>query len=358
MYNLIEYLKCGLLSALLAFILIPILKIIAFKVKLVDQPNTRKVHSHSVPLVGGISIVFSSGLALILSPYFPALITNFYGVFISSLFLFAIGILDDRFDIKAKHKLLLQLACAYTLASHNIRVTSFYGLFNIYELPLIAQYLVTMLMIAGIVNAFNLMDGVDGLAGGLSILGFGLFLAIGILTGNNLLILISASFIGSILIFLKNNVSQEKIFMGDSGSLFLGFVLVALAIHTIEHPISTSAGLQNDIRLTILAFFSVPTLDSLRVYRNRIKNGNSPFKADKTHLHHLLLSTGLKHKRITLIIVLFAGTLILFVVGAKSILTLSIATIIIFITYGILTAVLQSINEMNKWKEKIKQLEL
>ena len=358
MINLLQLVKCLFISLLMAAVLIPILKKIAVKLNLVDMPAKRKVHLQPIPLIGGIAIALSAGFSLVLSPYLPQLIINYTGLFICSSVLFIVGILDDKFDIKAVLKLLIQLACSYTLASQTIRLTSLYGLFNIYQISEPTQLILTTILITGIVNAFNLMDGVDGLAGGLSLLGFCMLLIIGFICNNVLLCAICCAFIGAIIMFLKHNIATKKIFMGDSGSLFLGFILVSLSINTLEHPGNISALQHEGILLSTVAFFAIPTLDSLRVYRRRMKNGGSPFKADKTHLHHILLSTGLKHKRITLLIVMFSGSLILLALGAKKILTLSIVLLIISLIYILFTNLFYSFSKMKLWNEKIKQIEL
>ncbi|MCC6372229.1 MAG: undecaprenyl/decaprenyl-phosphate alpha-N-acetylglucosaminyl 1-phosphate transferase [Bacteroidia bacterium] len=329
----------------------------ALKVNLVDVPNKRKVHSSPIPLVGGIAIALSSVTALLLSSQLLPMVKNYMGLIISGSVIFVMGIVDDRFDIKAKYKLIIQLACAYTISSYGVRISSLYGLFGIYDLPEVVQYLLTIIVITGTVNAFNLMDGVDGLAGGLSLLGFALFMFIGLYNHNYLLSTISVSFIGAILVFLKHNFSENKIFMGDSGSLFLGYILISFGISTIEHPGAILHINQSSVLLSVAAFFAIPLLDSIRVYRGRIKNGNSPFKADKTHLHHLFLSIGLKHQKISLVILLLVSVLVLFILGYNRFLSLSITLCVILLFYTIVTRTLRMLVEFNKWKEKIKQIE-
>ncbi len=143
------------------------------------------------------------------------------------------------------------------------------------------------------------MDGVDGLVGGLSFLGFTMFLVVGAFYDNKELLTLSVLFMGCILSFLKYNLSiKQKIFLGDSGSLFLGLILVSLGINLLESQKISQTNNYAYAFLLLVSFFTIPVMDSLRVYINRINKGNSPFKADKSHLHHLF---GLLHYPIDMV---------------------------------------------------------
>ena len=219
------------------------------------------------------------------------------------------------------------------------------------------QYALTIIVITGVVNAFNLMDGVDGLVGGLSLLGFTMFFIASIFYDNYILGKISVIFIGAIIGFLKYNLSKKKIFMGDAGSLFLGFILVTLGIQFMEKQrVSQDYGYAYGF-LILLSFFSIPVLDSLRVYVGRMKRGNSPFKADKSHLHHLLLVAGLTHKKISIFVVLFC--LILFFIGFGLISFFSTTLIIVAIMtlFWAIVKLLLMIANLNEWRQTIKKLE-
>ncbi len=315
MKNSIEFLFIGSLALVLALIFIPIIKNIAIKVNLVDKPNYRKVHATPVPLVGGISIAITTLLVLIVSGNKLIIIKEYLPILTSGITLLVVGVIDDKTDISAKYKLIVQLILSFIIAFSGTRITSLFGLLGIYEISTWMQYALTILVITGVVNAFNLMDGVDGLVGGLSLLGFTMFLIASIFYNNYFLGKISVIFIGAIIGFLKFNLSKKKIFMGDAGSLFLGFILVTLGIQFMENQqVNKDYGYAYGF-LILVAFFSIPVLDSLRVYVGRIKEGNSPFKADKSHLHHLLLTAGLTHKKIALFVVLFC--MILFFCGIR-----------------------------------------
>jgi UDP-N-acetylmuramyl pentapeptide phosphotransferase/UDP-N-acetylglucosamine-1-phosphate transferase len=295
--NLYAY-KLVLLSFLSAFVitLITIPPVIALikKYKLYDVPDARKEHSIPIPTMGGIAIAGGMLFSLLLWFPFdiqPAQLSFFLSIFI----LLALGIMDDLKDLSAQYKFVVQFTLASLIAVSGIRITSFDGLFGIYELPLTAQYSFTILVIVGITNAINLIDGIDGLAGGL---GFMSLLALGFLltmNGDANTAIIAFSLAGGVLAFLYFNFNPARIFMGDTGSLLLGFVLAVLCVRLIQVDqfSSNSKGYLSPI--FVLSFVLIPVFDTLRVFAVRLWNGRSPFSPDKTHIHHLLTNQGFSH---------------------------------------------------------------
>ena len=210
----------------------------------------------------------------------------------------------------------------------------------------------------GVVNAFNLMDGVDGLVGTLSFVGFTMLLITSIFLKNMELATICVVFMGSILSFLRYNLSKKKkIFMGDSGSLFIGFILVTLGINLLEHEKINANKHYSYVFLLLITFFSIPVLDSIRVYLGRIKNGNSPFKADKSHLHHLFLSFGINHKNISLFIITMCMIMFFIGFGLISLVSITLIVLSILVTFIIFIKILLAIRDFNYWKSTIKKLE-
>lgn len=351
-------LALGIATFIAGLVIIPIIRKIAIHFNLVDKPNYRKLHTNPVPLVGGISIAFLLFLLLFLSGNFVIVFQKYMPLFLSAFVLLLVGVIDDKIDLSAKYKLVLQILLAVLMAFSGTRITSFYGFFGIYEIHIYLQYTLTIIVITGVVNAFNLMDGVDGLVGSFSFLGFTLFFLVSLFYKNIEMSVLTVVFMGSLLSFLRYNLShQRKIFMGDSGSLFLGFTLITLGINILE---SKQNNLQSDysyIFLLLVSFFTIPVLDSIRVYLARIKKGNSPFKADKSHIHHLLLSIGLTHKKISTYLVLVCA--ILFVVGLGLTLYFSTTLIVLIMMslFWIMVKILLSINSLFEWKLKIKQIE-
>ena len=357
MKTILEFSSLGILALLLSLFLIPIIKKIAVKVNLTDKPNHRKVHTLPIPLIGGISIALVCILVLSISGNKIEIIKEYSPIISSGLVLLIIGVIDDKSDLNAKYKLIIQLILAFIIALSGTRITSFYGFLGIHEIATWAQYLLTIIVITGVVNAFNLMDGVDGLVGGLSLLGFSMFLVSSIFYDDYFLGKISVIFIGAIIGFLRFNLSRKKIFMGDAGSLFLGFILVTFGIHFMEKQhIANDYGYAYGF-LILVAFFSIPVLDSIRVYLGRIKKGNSPFKADKSHFHHLLLSAGLTHKKISLFVVIFCMILFFVGFGLISFFSTTIIIVIIMLIFWTIVKLLLMINSLHEWRSTLKNLE-
>lgn len=291
-----------LLASALAWVLIPVLRKAATCIGLVDHPNFRKVHSNCVPLVGGIAVFISANLAMLVSLLFDQSVKSLELLFVLALMLLIMGAIDDRRDLRAILKLGIQLVIAHFVFMSGVRIESLYGIFGIYELAGWAQYLLTVVIISGVVNAFNLMDGIDGLAAGMAIAGLGLFTVLAFITGQYQLALVFLTFIGSLLSFLRYNFSRKnKIFMGDAGSLVLGFIMVVGGIQMLQSTVSQSS--EMIVLIGVMSVLMVPVLDAMRVFRIRIIAGKSPFAPDKNHLHHLVLAMGLRHSLASLTIV-------------------------------------------------------
>lgn len=258
------------------------------------MPNARKEHSAPIPTMGGIAII--AGMMMSLFLWFPfsfgvAEISFFFSIAV----LFALGIMDDLKDLSAKYKLIVQAGLAALIALSGIRITSFDGLFGINELPLMAQYTFTILAVVGITNAFNLIDGIDGLAGGLgfmSLVTLGIFLTI---SGDVNTALIAFALAGGILAFMYFNLNPARIFMGDTGSLVLGFVIAILCIRLMQINVLIPNPIVFNSPLFVLGIVFIPVFDTIRVFAIRIWKGKSPFSADKTHIHHLLTNQGFSH---------------------------------------------------------------
>lgn len=350
------YLLSPLLAFLLFVLLIPFFRKVAFRFQLTDRPNHRKIHQTSVPLVGGIVVFISSGITLALSQIINKELLDLKNIVIGMFLLLIMGILDDKYDIRASLKLSIQLILSHFVFSHGIRIESLYGIFGINELPFYAQYVLTIIVITGVVNAFNLMDGLDGLAGGLAILSFLIMAVVAFLSKQFYLALILVTYVGSLVGFLLFNLSNErKIFMGDAGSLSIGFLLITSCIKLFQAT-STAPHLPA-LKIGIISVLIVPVFDALRVFRKRIKAGKSPFDADKTHLHHLFLSIGIKHKLAAVIILSIAATITCtgYIVFALTGITISISFMLILF-YSV-TSLLNFHNKINQWRNHIKKIE-
>ena len=302
--------KFALLCLVTAFIVTllsipPIISLIK-RYGIFDVPNARKEHAAPIPTMGGIAII--TGMMTALSLWFPfsnqlTQVCFFFSITV----LFGVGIMDDLKDLSARYKFIIQIGLALLIALSDLRITSFNGLFGINELPLAAQYTFTILAIVGITNAFNLIDGIDGLAGGLgfmSLITLGIFLT---MSGDINTALIAFALAGGILAFLYFNFNPAKIFMGDTGSLVLGFVISVLCIRLMQVNVGVANPVLPHVPVFVLGVVLIPVFDTIRVFAARIWKGKSPFTADRTHIHHLLTNTGFSHS--------FASKLICFIHG-------------------------------------------
>jgi len=344
-------------ALLLSVLLIPFVRAGAVAIGLVDKPNERKVHVHATPLAGGIAIAIATGLMLSFSHAID--FSNFANLtwVTGSIVMLITGALDDRFNVKPTYRLILQFACASAVAGAGIRITSLYGIAGIYELPLIVQYLVTIVVIAGVVNAYNLMDGIDGLLGSLTLIGSATLGIIAMSLKQPDLAVFFAILSGTIMGFLRFNLGSRKIFMGDAGSLMLGFILVTAAIRLLDSSAQYDHAFQLQILLVVVGLFLVPVFDSLRVYRGRIKKGLSPFRADKTHLHHLFLMLGISHKRATLLIIVLVILILLVIVILTRLIDWWWTLLVAAMMFGIASSILTMNRKVNEWKQRISDME-
>lgn len=343
-------------SLVLALILLQLLRKIALKINLVDTPSTRKIHTTPIPIIGGVAIVISSGLALMISPEFWNGIYEYHVVIVGAIVLLAIGLIDDKMNVRPTLKLIVQIALAHFVFHSGIRIDSMFGIFGIYELSFSIQYILTLLVIVGVINAFNLMDGIDGLAAGLSIIGFLVYTYLAILTGNVFLVVLFSSIIGALIGFLKFNLStKNKIFMGDAGSLVLGYILVVSGIVLIQSAHGTSN--VPTALVVVLGVLGLPVTDSLRVYYRRMKLGCSPFKADKTHFHHLVLMFGIGHKKASFLIILFVVCIIALNVILVTVFNVTHTIIYFLILFVLISTILEINREINIWRKKIESIE-
>lgn len=294
-----------LLSAALAFIItffaIPVIIQIAKDKKLFDEPDERKVHKTVIPTLGGLGIFAGFIMACLVGT--PAGLSAELQYFVAAaVVIFFLGLKDDILIISASKKFIGQLIAAGILIRFaGVEITNMHGFLGIHEIPQFASVTLSFFTIIVITNSFNLIDGVDGLAGSLGLattLIFGVyFYNIGQLTYS----VMAFSMAGSILSFLIYNFSPAKIFMGDTGSLLLGLVNSILVIKFINSAGTNPGAIDFSAAPAIgFAILMVPLFDTLRVFGLRILDRRSPFSPDRNHVHHFLLDMGFSHKQITL----------------------------------------------------------
>ncbi|MFN2355860.1 MAG: glycosyltransferase family 4 protein, partial [Desulfopila sp.] len=276
------------LTSLIAVVfLIPKLARIATRIGLVDQPGLRKVHDRPLPLVGGIAMVISATFSFLL--FVP--LVGLRGYFLGVALLLLVGFLDDFREIGHREKFLAQiLATSMLFYFSDVALQSFGDLLGLGSIDVggnvVVIWLVTVFCVVGVINAINLLDGLDGLAGGFCFLAFLTFAVHSSMAADTPAVLLNLALVGAVLGFLRYNWNTAKVFMGDAGSLCLGFSLAFMALWLTQ---GEGAGVQPITALLVLA---VPIVDTLTVMTKRILRGQSPFRPDMYHLHHIFLRYG------------------------------------------------------------------
>ncbi|WKV10236.1 MraY family glycosyltransferase [Thermoanaerobacterium sp. CMT5567-10] len=318
------YILSFVVAFVVALMATPAAKKLAYKIGAIDIPkDKRRVHKKPVPLIGGLAIYLGTILSILL--FLPKSQTNL-GIIAGSTIIVVLGIFDDKYELKAKVKLLGQLLASFVVVLSGVRIdwlTNPFGdgMINIgvFAIPL------SIFWIVGITNAMNLIDGLDGLAAGIASISSGSLFVVSLLNGRYATALITAAVTGAALGFLPYNFNPAKIFMGDTGAMFLGFILSAVSI---QGAVKSAAAIA--IAVPILAL-GVPVFDTAFAIIRRIANKKPIMEADKGHLHHRLLALGLTQKQAVFVmygVSLFLGLsaiLISFTNGAKGYIILIIA---------------------------------
>ena len=288
--------------------IIPFIKKVANHVGALDIPDARKVHKNPMPRLGGLGIYMGFLLGYIL---FGQMSLRMNAILIGSFIIIITGIMDDIKPISAKVKFLFQILAASVVAIYGEILLQDLSAFGFYINFGIFSYPITILFIVGIINCINLIDGLDGLAAGLSSI---YFVTIGIVIVGwthtfGLDAIITFIMLGSTLGFLCHNFNPAKIFMGDSGSMFLGYIIAVIAL----------LGFKNVTLTTLLApicLLAIPIMDTLFAILRRIVNKKPIGEPDKEHLHHQLLSLNLSHRNVVLVIygvdILFALAMLVY----------------------------------------------
>jgi len=325
------YLCVYLSSALLALVITPVVIWLARKLNTVNRPDVRTVHSKPIPRIGGVAI-FVSAMALILC---VLLLPNVVGqrfriikpqlvVLLSvATFIFAVGLIDDLKGLRASIKFLAELFAAGALYWMGVEITSI-GITDTWVLHLgLWGCPLTLLWIVGITNAVNLSDGLDGLAAGISAIACGVIAILAIQGGQVVMAVLMLALLGSSTGFLFFNFNPAKIFMGDCGSLFLGFTIASASVLT-----SMKSSALVGLALPMLAL-GIPIFDTLFSMLRRFLERRSMFSPDRSHFHHHLLALGLTQRHV--VIIAYAVTCLFAGMGLFMMVTRSINTLIVFL---------------------------
>lgn len=290
------------MSLIITYVAIPSIVTVARMKNLFDEPNGRSSHKYNTPTLGGVAIFAGVLLSFTLFSELT-LVWEMPYIIAGIIIVFFIGLKDDIIIISAKWKLLGQLITAIILSClADIRITNIYGFLGINEIGYIPSILLTIFVMVVVMNGFNLIDGIDGLAAGVGIVTSFSFGIMFYLEKQYPYALLAAGLMGSLISFFWFNVFglRKKIFMGDSGSLIIGLMQSILVIKILGYEKGSTMNFYYGVTPAIaIAILIVPLYDTIRVFILRILRGQSPFKADKMHVHHRLLKLGLNHIQAT-----------------------------------------------------------
>lgn len=369
MTNVILILSVFILSVLLGMILIPNILLISYKKKLFDEPDERKVHSVPIPRLGGLSFfpVILITLCLVMGIYYcmgfsldnissHQTLYEFLFLTVGCMLLYLVGVTDDLIGVGYRYKFVVQILTAFLLVFSGNWINSLGGLFGIYDVPAWFGKPFTILVIVYITNAINLIDGIDGLASGLCSIALASLGGLLLLKHEYIYGLLALATLGVLIPFWFYNVfgnakRGHKLFMGDAGSLTLGYILSFLVIHlSVVEP---EKGAPNPDMVIAFSTLLVPLLDVVRVVLHRLRNGKSPFLPDKNHIHHKLLRTGM---RIRVILSTILGLSVFFIVINTFLVDRLNITLLLLLDIVLWTAIQLFINQGIKMHEiKMKQ---
>ncbi len=307
------------LAGFLCNSIIPVANKIGINYGLIDIPNKRKHKKISLSRAGGLALIFGFAVSLLISIIFIFIYTQnsvsiLLTILLCSIFIFIIGLIDDKNSISPWPRLLCQFFISAIMWSQGIRINSidfsfaFPGL-NQFDLPVILSFLITLIWITGTINALNWMDGLDGLAVGITLITAFSYLVKSFIVRDLYSLILASSILGTSIGFIPSNYYPSKILMGDCGSYFLGFNLATLSIIGSSSKIISNQNLisfnQFNIFLAVFLMF-IPLIDMKFVILSRLLKRKSPFFPDNSHIHHKLLSFGINQKQSVNLIYIFS----------------------------------------------------
>ncbi len=347
-------------SFLFTYLCIPPIVRISQEKHLFDVPNSRKLNKTVVPTLGGISIFIGVTLASILfigKLSFPEM----RYIIAALIMLFFIGLKDDILVIAPGKKLIIQIAAAAILVVlGGVQIKSLSNLFYLNQISIWISAPLSFILLLFIINSINLIDGIDGLASGITIFISGILGGWFLVAGHLEYAVLSFAITGSVLAFMRFNLwgGENKIFMGDTGSMILGGLLGVLAIKFLSFNISAPESLQIANAPTfILALFIVPVTDTLRVFAIRIYQKRSPFSPDMNHIHHILIKSGMKHLQASGFLILYTSFFVLLNLVSMNYLSTTLSFIITLATSFSIVGILHK-NQKSVNQKRARQIQL
>jgi UDP-N-acetylmuramyl pentapeptide phosphotransferase/UDP-N-acetylglucosamine-1-phosphate transferase len=319
-----------ILATMLGLFIIPRILVISHRKRLFDMPDVRKVHCRPISLLGGVTffpvivlVMCSISLFELHNGYAIGLGRNLLNemlcLLVGLMLLYIVGVCDDLIGVRYNRKFLVQILAAAFLPLSGLYIHNFYGLFGWYEIPALVGVLFTMLLTVFIINAINLIDGIDGLASGLCMVALSIFGVTLAINGWWIYTMLAFVCVGVLIPFFIYNVfgnaeRGHKIFMGDTGSLTLGFIISLLAVKYIVSMGRTESVVDGWPLVIAFSVLLVPCLDVFRVILSRLKRRVHPFKPDRCHFHHKILNMGFTPRKALIFIELISIAFIAFTV--------------------------------------------
>ena len=290
-----KYIEVGIIAFVVSYILTPYMARVGKKQNMVDMPGHRKIHEEAIPNLGGIVIFFGFLLSLL---FVIPIEGQFRALLIGGVIILLLGVIDDIANLSPKYKFIIQTIPALIVILYNSDLINSFIVNQLKSFDLLGYLLYPILVfwIVGVTNSINIIDGLDGLACGVSLIALMTFLILGLRQNLETLSLISIALAGSMLAFLRFNFNPAQIFLGDSGSTFAGFILASIGVLWV---LNSGNALFIFVPIVILA---LPIFDTLFAIWRRYRSHHPIFQADKEHLHHRLLGRGISHKNVVLIL--------------------------------------------------------
>ncbi len=333
-FGIIRLLFAFVVAFLIAYASTPIVKMLAFRIGAVDVPkDNRRMHKKPIARLGGLAIFYGFIISILC---FAEIDTELRGILIGSVIIVVMGIFDDIYSLNALFKFVVQVGAAMIVVLHGVRIDHISS-FGFGENPYIALGVfsipITVLWIVGVTNALNLIDGLDGLAAGISTISTVSLFAISLITREVGVAVVTAAIAGAGFGFMPYNLHPAKIFMGDTGSTFLGFMLASISIVGL---FKSYAVISMAVPFLILG---LPIFDTLFAILRRVLRGQSPMKPDRGHVHHRLIDLGFDQKQTVIILLIASGLLslsavVLMLCGASRAIILILAVLFLSI-FGI-----------------------